>query len=161
MPHLADLLISHVPISLPPHLTSFIPGSTPFSTTPTVLAALSSYLAVIFGIQAVMKSQKPLKLTLLFQIHNVILSAGSLILLFLMLEEIMPMAWYKGFLHALCSDEAWTRVSTKYFFFSSIIFVSSSKIQRLEFYYMINYYFKYLELVDTIFLAFKKKPLGS
>lgn len=140
MPHLADLLISHVPISLPPHLTSFIPGSTPFSTTPTVLAALSSYLAVIFGIQAVMKSQKPLKLTLLFQIHNVILSAGSLILLFLMLEEIMPMAWHKGFLHALCSDEAWTR--------------------RLEFYYMINYYFKYLELVDTIFLAFKKKPLA-
>jgi fatty acid elongase 3 len=32
--------------------------------------------------------------------------------------------------------------------------------QRMEFYYMINYYFKYLELVDTVFLAFKKKPLG-
>ena len=31
--------------------------------------------------------------------------------------------------------------------------------QRMEFYYMINYYFKYLELLDTVFLAFKKKPL--
>lgn len=31
----------------------------------------------------------------------------------------------------------------------------------MEFYYMINYYFKYLELLDTLFLAFKKKPLGK
>ena len=31
----------------------------------------------------------------------------------------------------------------------------------MEFYYMINYYFKYLELLDTLFLAFKKKPLGE
>jgi len=29
----------------------------------------------------------------------------------------------------------------------------------MEFYYMINYYFKYLELLDTVFLALKKKPL--
>lgn len=25
---------------------------------------------------------------------------------------------------------------------------------------MVNYYFKYLELLDTAFLALKKKPLG-
>jgi hypothetical protein len=31
----------------------------------------------------------------------------------------------------------------------------------MEFYYIINYFFKYLELLDTVFLAFKKKPLGS
>jgi len=29
----------------------------------------------------------------------------------------------------------------------------------MEFYYIINYYFKYLELFDTIFLVLKKKPL--
>ena len=34
-------------------------------------------------------------------------------------------------------------------------------VQRLEFYYMINYYFKYIELLDTVFLALKKKPLRT
>jgi len=34
------------------------------------------------------------------------------------------------------------------------------RLQRLEFYYMINYYIKYLELLDTVFLALKKKPLA-
>ena len=31
----------------------------------------------------------------------------------------------------------------------------------MEFYYMINYYIKYLELIDTLFLVAKKKPLGK
>ncbi|TFK77099.1 GNS1/SUR4 membrane protein [Pluteus cervinus] len=140
MARLADVLASYVPISLPTHITSFIPGVTPLSTTPLVLSALASYLAVIFGVQAVMKNQQPLKLTLLFQIHNVFLSSGSLLLLVLMLEEILPIVWHRGFLHAICAKEAWT--------------------PRMEAYYMINYYFKYLELFDTVFLAFKKKPLA-
>jgi hypothetical protein len=37
----------------------------------------------------------------------------------------------------------------------------TNHLQRMEFYYMINYYFKYLELLDTVFLAYKKKPLGE
>jgi len=139
MAPLADFILAHASISLPTHLTSYVPGETPLSTTPAVLGTLTAYIAVIFGVKALMTNKQPHKLTPLFQAHNVILSSGSLLLLVLMLEEIVPMFWNHGAFHALCADEAWT--------------------PRMEFYYMINYYFKYLELLDTVFLAFKKKPM--
>lgn len=31
----------------------------------------------------------------------------------------------------------------------------------MEFYYIVNYSFKYIELLDTIFLTLKKKPLRT
>ncbi|TFK41157.1 fatty acid elongase [Crucibulum laeve] len=139
MASLADFLLAAIPYRLPRHLYSYVEGVTPLSTTTSVTTALVSYLAVVFGVQAVMKNQQPHKLTTLFQIHNVILSSGSFLLLALMLEEIVPIMWKNGLHYALCADDAWT--------------------PRMEFYYMINYYFKYLELLDTVFLALKKKPL--
>ncbi|CAK5269803.1 unnamed protein product, partial [Mycena citricolor] len=137
---LADLLIGVTPFTLPRHLTSFVEGQTPLSTTPVVLGTLAAYLATIFGIQAAMKNRPPQKLNALFQVHNVFLSGGSLLLLVLMMEEVIPIIWKNGFLNAICREDSWT--------------------PRLEFYYMINYYFKYIELIDTVFLAFKKKPLA-
>lgn len=110
MAPLADFLLAYVPISLPHYLTSYVEGETPLSTTPAVLATLVSYLAVIFGIQAVMKNQSPHKLTPFFQTHNVILCTGSLVLLVLMLEEILPIMWKNGIFNALCAEEAWTPV---------------------------------------------------
>ncbi|KIL57896.1 hypothetical protein M378DRAFT_112512 [Amanita muscaria Koide BX008] len=135
----ADLLLALFPFQFPAHYTSYIAGKTPLSTTAPVVASLISYLVVIFGIQAYMSIRKPQKLTILFQAHNLILSSGSLLLLLLALEEIIPMYQKNGLFKTLCSEEAWT--------------------PRLEFYYMINYYFKYIELIDTVFLALKKKPL--
>ncbi|KAM6501582.1 fatty acid elongase [Amanita muscaria] len=136
---LADLLLVFFPFQFPAHYTSYIPGKTPLSTTPPVVASLISYLVIIFGIQAYMSDRKPQKLTTIFRAHNIILSSGSLLLLLLALEEIIPMYLKNGLFNTLCSEEAWT--------------------PRLEFYYMINYYFKYIELIDTVFLALKKKPL--
>ncbi|KAL1719473.1 ELO family [Schizophyllum commune] len=136
---LADILLAYVPAGIPEHLTSYVHAKTPMSTTPAVVAALTSYLAIIFGIQAVMKNQQPLKLNTLFRIHNVFLSSGSLLLLVLMVEEVAPIVWKHGLFYSICNEGAWT--------------------PRLEFYYMINYYFKYIELLDTVFLALKKKPL--
>jgi len=60
--------------------------------------------------------------------------------LVLMTEEIAPIVWKRGFFYGICGHDAWT--------------------PRLEFYYMINYYIKYLELLDTVYLALKKKPLA-
>jgi len=140
MAPLADFLLTYVPLpTLPPHLTSFLPGKTPLSTITEVVIAMIFYLTSIFGIQAFMVHRKPQRLQFLFQAHNAFLSAGSLVLLILILEEILPVWWHKGLFAAMCAKESWN--------------------DRMEFYYMVNYYFKYLELLDTIFLAFKKKPL--
>ncbi|KAF8065390.1 GNS1/SUR4 membrane protein [Lyophyllum atratum] len=136
---LADFITTHLPVSPPTHLTSYVPEETALSTTPVVLETLMAYLAIIFGVKALMTNKRPLNLTRLFQTHNSICSLGSTILLVLMLEEIAPIICKEGLYSALCAEKSWTK--------------------RLEFYYMINYYFKYLELLDTVFLAFKKKPI--
>lgn len=112
MAPLADFLLPLIPFSLPRHLYSYVPGQTPLSTTPSVVAALSSYLAIIFGVQAYMKDKQPKKLNSLFQAHNVFLSSGSLLLLVLMLEEIVPIAWNDGIFDAMCAEKSWTNVST-------------------------------------------------
>ncbi len=33
-------------------------------------------------------------------------------------------------------------------------------MQRMELYYIINYYIKYVELLDTLYLALKKRSFG-
>lgn len=111
MAPLANLLLAYIPYRLPRHLSSYVVGETPLSTTPVVVSMLAGYLAVIFGIKALMTNRHPYKLTTLFQIHNVFLSSGSAVLLALMLEETVPRIWRHGLHHALCADEAWTPVS--------------------------------------------------
>jgi fatty acid elongase 3 len=158
MAPLADLILASVPYRLPYQLHNYVQGSTPMSTDKTVVAGIASYLAIIFGIQAVMKNQQPLKLTFLFQVHNVILSSGSLLLLALMLEEILPIAWKHGIHYALCDENSWTPVRVT--LVRRVILIQHVS-QRMEFYYICNYYFKYLEFIDTVFLALKKKPLRA
>jgi hypothetical protein len=111
MAPLADFLLTYIPFRLPRHLSSYVVGETPFSTTPVVVSMLAGYLTVIFGIKFLMTNRQPYKLTTLFQMHNAILSSGSALLLALMLEEIVPRIWKHGLFHALCAEEAWTPVS--------------------------------------------------
>jgi len=141
MASFADLILSQLPpITLPKYLTQYIPGETPLSTLPVVSLTLAGYLATIFSIQHLMRDHKPYKFTSFFQLHNALLTTSSGLLLLLILEEILPIWYSHGFFNAMCATPSWT--------------------PRLEFYYMINYYLKYLELLDTVFLALKKKPLG-
>jgi fatty acid elongase 3 len=142
MAPVADFLAAIIPkdLHLPGWLLEYQRGTTPMSTNPVVIGTLVGYLTVIFGLREIMRDRQALKLQFLFQLHNALLSLGSLILLVLMLEEIVPI-WYKGgIFNAICHPRSWT--------------------PRMEFYYIINYYFKYWELVDTVFLALKKKPLA-
>ncbi len=112
MAPLADFILTHVPLpQIPYHLTHYVRGATPLSTQPVVIGILAGYLATIFGIREIMKTRQPQKLTFLFQLHNVILSSGSALLLMLMLEEIIPIYWRHGVFYALCNAGAWTEVS--------------------------------------------------
>jgi fatty acid elongase 3 len=159
MAPLADFILKHVPLpQIPYHLTHYVRGATPLSTQPVVLAVLAAYLATIFGIREIMKTRQPQKLTFLFQVHNALLSSGSALLLALMLEEILPIYWQHGTFYALCNAKAWTEVSD--IPFSIPPTKLSVCVQRMELYYIINYFIKYVELLDTVFLALKKKPLG-
>jgi fatty acid elongase 3 len=156
---LADILLAVIPFRLPAHLTTYTPGESPFSTNQSVFWAIVVYLATIFGIQEYQKNRPALKLTTLFQAHNIILTVGSGTLLLLVIESSLPMLWKHGLFYSLCDEGAWT--SVRMLFTTLCPFFSSLLAQRLQFYYMINYYYKYLELFDTVFLVLKKKPLRS
>ncbi|TIB33607.1 hypothetical protein E3P86_02965 [Wallemia ichthyophaga] len=125
---------------LPTYLQQWVPGITPLSTLEGVTSAIVAYLAIIFGGRELMRGREPFKLKIAFQLHNTVLYVGSGVLLALMAEEVVPMIYKHGFYYSICSEEAWT--------------------DKLEFYYIINYYFKYIELIDTVFLVLKKKPLA-
>ncbi|KAG8906107.1 hypothetical protein FRB99_007568 [Tulasnella sp. 403] len=137
---ISDTIESAFPFSLPVWFTSYHQEVTPLSTWPSVATAIAVYLGTIFGLREIMRDRAPLKLNTLFQLHNLILTTGSGLLLAVMLEEIVPIVWNNGLFYGICGYGAWT--------------------PRLEFFYIINYYFKYLELIDTVFLALKKKPLA-
>ena len=109
---LADFLLSKISYRLPRHLYSYVQGVTPLSTDKAVLGTLASYLVIVFSIQGFLKNRQAHKLTTLFQAHNILLSSGSLLVLTLMLEEIVPMIWKLGIHDALCADSAWTPVSS-------------------------------------------------
>jgi hypothetical protein len=115
-------------------------GVTPLSTLNEVVFTCILYLLIIFSGQALMKNRAPISFPFLSKAHNLILSVGSGILLLLFIEQLLGATWKHGWFWAFCSAEAWTT--------------------RLELLYYINYLFKYYELIDTIFLVLKKKPLG-
>ncbi|KAI8995640.1 elongase of fatty acids ELO [Trametes punicea] len=143
MAPLADFLLSRLhlaSLNVPYELTHYVQGKTPMSTPQEVYPALVAYLVIIFGIREWMKNRPPFKMQFLFRLHNAFLSGGSLLLVLLMMEEVLPLLYQHGLFWALCNTGMYT--------------------ERLQFYYMINYYFKYIELIDTVFLAFKKKPLA-
>ncbi|KAL2001493.1 hypothetical protein VTN02DRAFT_1675 [Thermoascus thermophilus] len=118
----------------------FVEGVTPMSTFKETAAALVTYYIIIFGGREVMKNFPALKLNGLFMIHNFYLTVISAILLALFIEQLLPTLWRHGIFYAICNHNGgWT--------------------QPLVVLYYLNYLTKYLELLDTVFLFLKKKPL--
>ncbi|KAJ1884688.1 Fatty acyl-CoA elongase/Polyunsaturated fatty acid specific elongation enzyme, partial [Kickxella alabastrina] len=117
----------------------WVNGTTYLSTWQEVGLGMIVYLGAIFSIQFLMRSHKGFKLNRLAQVHNLILTLVSLVLLVLFVEELAPIISEGGLFYAVCDQRAWT--------------------QRLEVLYYLNYLTKWLEFTDTVFLALKKKPL--
>ncbi|KAL1978697.1 hypothetical protein VTN31DRAFT_1556 [Thermomyces dupontii] len=114
-------------------------GSTPMSTLSETLVTIAFYYATIFGGWYLMRDRKPYSLNGLFMAHNLILTAVSGGLLLLFLEQLIPSLWEHGLYKCICSSPGWA--------------------DKLVLLYYLNYLTKYVELLDTVFLVLKKKPL--
>lgn len=110
MVNVADALLAVLPLRLPPHLQSYVPGVTPLSDTPQVVATLVGYLATIFSVRWYMQDKPALKLTPFFRAHNAFLTAISGLLLVLIAEEIVPIWLRTGTFDAICHPRSWTPV---------------------------------------------------
>ncbi|PSS02471.1 elongation of fatty acids protein [Coniella lustricola] len=118
----------------------FEAGVTPMSTLKETGIFVICYYIIIFGGREWMRNKDAFKLKKLFLVHNFILTAISALLLALFVEQIFPTVVRKGIFYAICDyDGGWT--------------------QPLVVLYYLNYLTKYVELLDTVFLFLKKKPL--
>lgn len=87
----------------------FVPGETPISTLKSCSAILLTYYIVIFGGREVMRNREPFKLSFLFKLHNLQLTAISGILLALFAEQIIPTLAREGLFFAICDvNGGWT-----------------------------------------------------
>lgn len=112
MAPLADILLTVLPANvLPYYLSHYVPGKTPLSTMPVVWVALASYLAIIFGIQEIMRDRPAQKLNTLFRIHNAFLTIGSGLLLALTWEEVGSVWLRSNAYDTMCHEKSWTPVS--------------------------------------------------
>lgn len=118
----------------------FVNGVTSMSTFREAAAVIVAYYVIVFGGREFMRNRKPMRLNALFMIHNLYLTSISAVLLALFIEQLLPTVWRHGLFYAICNhDGGWTR--------------------PLVTLYYLNYMTKFLELLDTVFLFLKKKPL--
>lgn len=117
----------------------FVVGKTPFSTLRESILTIMLYYVVILGGRRLMQSHRAFRVNQLFVLHNFCLTFISGALLALFAEQLAPALWERGFLDTICGEGGWT---------PSLVLL-----------YYLNYITKYLELLDTIFLVLKKKPL--
>ncbi|KAL2398031.1 Elongation of fatty acids protein 2 [Exophiala dermatitidis] len=118
----------------------FKDGVTPMSTLKETAIALIGYYVIIFGGRELMKHRPPFVLKGPFIVHNLVLTIISAVLLALFTEQLLPTLVRRGVFYAICDvNGGWTK--------------------ELVLLYYMTYLTKYLELVDTLFLVLKKKPL--
>jgi hypothetical protein len=109
------------------------------SSWQSVALTLALYLATIYTIQ---KLQCRYQLKQVVIAHNAILSISSAILLLFIIVELLNQVYEYSFWDVICDE---SRMNAR---------------GRLVLYYYINYLFKYVELLDTVLLALRQKPMA-
>ncbi|KAA8493119.1 putative elongation of fatty acids protein 1 [Porphyridium purpureum] len=120
----------------------FVPDVTPYSGWLEPWLAVAVYFVVIRGLQAWRKGKKPLKFPAILFLHNILLSIGSALLFAALAYVLFEKAFMDGYsLHnMICSEQM-------------------HDDGRLHMIYYINYFFKYYELLDTVFLVLQSKEV--
>ena len=136
----------------------FVPGATPMSTLKETAVTLGVYYVVVLGGRELMRNRKPFVINGAFMLHNLYLTAISATLLALFIEQLLPTIVRNGLFFAICNEKGgWTKelVTLYYVWASGLPCSIGTDIEQL------NYLTKYLELLDTLFLVLKKKPLST
>jgi hypothetical protein len=116
---------------------SFNDPTVPLTSASEVIAALAIYYSMVYFLP-----RQSYKLKWLFFAHNALLSVGSFILLALILESLLPQFLDNGLVWVMCHHDCY-----------------NGRDSRLEFYFYVNYLFKYYELLDTLFMILKGKKV--
>lgn len=91
-------------------------GETPIGTMKEAGALIITYYIIIFGGREIMRNFKPFKLTLLFQLHNFMLTVISGWLLVLFVEDLIPTLYHRGLLYTICDhDGGWKPLVALYY----------------------------------------------
>jgi hypothetical protein len=86
----------------------FTQEKTPMSTFKETGTMIAFYYLTIFTGYQWMKNREPFKLSTLFKIHNLMLTAVSGALLVLFLEQLVPSLRNNGLYKCICSSPGWT-----------------------------------------------------
>lgn len=134
----------------------FVPGSTPMSTLSGTLTVLAVYYVTIFGGRELMRQRPAFELSFLFKVHNFYLTVISGVLLALFIEQLLPTLVRHGVLYGICHRKGgWTEELVILYYVRPRARIDVFMLTLAQ----LNYLTKYLELIDTIFLFLKKKPL--
>lgn len=106
-----------------------------------------------------MKNRPPFKLNGIFMVHNLYLTVASAIMLALFIEQLLPTVWRRGVFFAICDHRGgWTRELVVLYYVGCPPSTGGKVLSLIG--SQMNYVTKYVELIDTVFLVLKKKPLS-
>jgi fatty acid elongase 2 len=136
----------------------FVEGVTPISTLKETATVLLAYYVIIFGGRELMRGRNAFTLNGLFMIHNFYLTVISGILLALFIEQLLGTVVKNGVFYAVCNHKGgWTKELVMLYYVCITCPTSQEPTNKMQ----LNYITKYIELIDTIFLVLKKKPLSK